>query len=201
MPTRPMATAPLDNPRTPDPAADAAFDALFRAHYAALCRFVLPFVRSRAVAEELVQDLFFAIWQRPDRGAAPELTRTYLYTAARNRAISYLRRERLQDQWAAGEAAAGRTERTAGDDLEQAELESVVYRAIDELPPRCRLVFTMHRQQRLTYAAIAEALQISVKSVEAHMGRALTHLRAALGPYLASSVLLAVEALVRRLPA
>ena len=185
----------------PDHAGDAAFDALFRAHYAALCRFVLPFVRSRAVAEELVQDLFFAIWQRPDRGAAPEITRTYLYTAARNRAISYLRRERLQERWAAGEVAAGPSEDaggSAGADLEQAELESAVHRAIDELPPRCRLVFKMHRQQLLTYTAIAETLQISVKSVEAHIGRALTHLRKALGPYLVPSLLVALETLNRR---
>jgi RNA polymerase sigma-70 factor (ECF subfamily) len=179
-------------PALPDPAGDAAFDVLFRSNYAALCRFVLPFVRSRAVAEELVQDLFFAIWQRPDRGAAPEISRTYLYTAARNRAISYLRHERIQERWAAGEVVADRAELGADDDLQQAELESAVYRAIDELPPRCRLVFTMHRQQRLTYAAIAEALQISVKSVEAHIGRALAHLRAALGPYLAPSALLAI---------
>jgi RNA polymerase sigma-70 factor, ECF subfamily len=183
----------------PDPAGDAAFDALFRAHYAALCRFVLPFVRSRAVAEELVQDLFFAIWSRPDRGVAPEITRTYLYTAARNRAISHLRRERLQDRWVAGQGqvAAHLSVHAASDDLEQAELESVVHRAIDELPPRCRLVFTMHRQQRLTYGAIAEALQISVKSVEAHIGRALAHLRTSLGPYLAPLAALAVESLTR----
>src|SRR5689334_8256180 len=115
------------HPPSPDSAGNAAFDALFRAHYAALCRFVLPFVRSRAVAEELVQDLFFALWQRPDQGSAPEINRSYLYTAARNRAISYLRHERLQERWVAGELAAGQIGPDAGADVEQAELESAVF--------------------------------------------------------------------------
>jgi RNA polymerase sigma-19 factor, ECF subfamily len=73
----------------------AEFEALFRTHYAALCDFVYGYVRSRAVAQELVQDLFLRLWERVGTPAAA-LAASYLYTAARNRALGYLRRERAR---------------------------------------------------------------------------------------------------------
>ena len=66
----------------------AAFEALFRAHYAPLCDYVYGYVRSRAVAQELVQDLFLRLWELAPTTAAT-LGASYLYTAARNRALGH----------------------------------------------------------------------------------------------------------------
>src|SRR6266480_1697753 len=83
----------------------AAFEALFRTHYSPLCDYVYGYVRSRAVAQELVQDLFLRLWERAGTPAST-LAAAYLYTAARNRAVDHLRREQVATAWAKSPAGA-----------------------------------------------------------------------------------------------
>ena len=176
---------PLPLPPASDDGAEAAFDALFRAHHAGMCSFVHHIVRSRPVAEELVQDVFVRIWERPDGGRSPLVTRAYLYVAARNAALSHVRRERMHASWVERESAGEHVVLGAGAELELEELSIALCEAIDRLPERTRLVFTMHRQQELSYAEIAGILGLSVKTVEAQMGRALRLLRNSLGAFVA----------------
>jgi RNA polymerase sigma-19 factor, ECF subfamily len=155
---------------------EAAFEALFRALAPGLCALVARYVRSRPVAEEIVQDLFFDLWTRRAELAVEQALPAYLFTAARNRALNHLKRERrivpLPD--------AGRTDDdpdgaapTESQLLDALELQD----AIHQLPPRCRLIFTLNRQQDLTYGEIAKSLGLSIKTVETQMGRALKALR------------------------
>ena len=74
------------------------FAALFRERYPELCHFVLQFVRSRPVAEELVQDLFLRIWERRQTWEEELPSRSYLYQAARNRALDHLKHERIAER-------------------------------------------------------------------------------------------------------
>lgn len=172
----------------------AVFDALFRAHFAELAAFTYRFVRSRAVAEELVQDLFLAVWERgsadPPFLAPGAVTRSYLFSAARNRAVSWLRRERVQLAWADRESlrAPHVEPGDAAQVVEGEELEAAVARAIETLPERCRLVFQLNRQHGMSYAEVAEALGVTVKAVEANMGRALVGLRRSLAPFLVAAI-------------
>jgi RNA polymerase sigma-70 factor (ECF subfamily) len=71
------------------------------------------------------------------------------------------------------------------EDYERKELMVAVQQAIELLPPRCKLVFALHRQDGLTYSEIADVLDISTKTVETQIGRALKFLRKILKPYLA----------------
>lgn len=159
--------------------AQAGFEALFRAHYAGLVRFATRLVDSRMEAEELVQDVMFKVWERQDQLAVGDELKTYLYRATRNHALNLLRRRRLERIWQSNlpseEPSVGPLE---ADD--STAMEVAVRRAIDALPDRCREVFLLSREQSLTYAAIAETMGISVKTVETQMGRALKALRASL---------------------
>lgn len=165
---------------------ESEFARLFRANYADLCSFVQSYVESRPIAEELVQELFLNAWERNG-----PITRSYLFTAARNGAISHLRRERLHARWAQrtrDEDSNKAHERPAAEaDVEYAALCERVDAEIARLPERCRLVFTMNRQQNLSYAEIAGLLGVSVKAVEAQMGRALRALRDNVLPLLVTS--------------
>jgi RNA polymerase sigma-70 factor (family 1) len=163
----------------------AAFDALVAENCERLCRFVYRYVGSREESEDIVQEVFLAIWQRgyewEGRDPLP-----FLYKAARNRAISRARHEAVHDRWqrqasTADEPAAAEIDA----DLADAELDDALGRAIDKLPERCRLVFTMSREQGLSHAEIARILGLSQKTVESHIWRALTSLRASLAPFLA----------------
>ena len=154
---------------------EPAFEALFRALAPGLCALVTRYVGSRAVAEEIVQDLFLELWTRRTELAIDQSIAAYLFTAARNRALNHLKRERrlvdLTPTMRPGESdpnAPGEAEL-----LDALELQD----AIAQLPARCRLIFTLNRHQDLSYTEIATSLGLSVKTVETQMGRALRALR------------------------
>jgi RNA polymerase sigma-70 factor, ECF subfamily len=156
---------------------EGAFDAVFRAHYPSLVGMAEGMLRSRAVAEEIVQDVMLALWRRRDSLPVEESLKAYLFRATRNRALNHLRHARVERQ---GEPyAAGPTMKapTAPSLLVEEEIDLAVRQAIGELPERCREVFELSRVHGLRYAEIASTLGISVKTVEAQMGKALRLLR------------------------
>ncbi len=162
-----------------------AFDALFRAWYAPLVRVAEAILRERAPAEEVVQDVMLELWRRRDRLPDTESPRAYLYRATRNRALNHIRRRRLERR---GEpvliAASARVSAAADADVDASELDTAIRAAIEALPDRCREIFEMSRVGGLKYADIAELLGISVKTVEAQMGKALRSLRESLATWL-----------------
>jgi RNA polymerase sigma-70 factor (ECF subfamily) len=167
---------------------DAEFEALFRAHYAPLCAFASRMVGSRAVAEELVQEVFLYLWDHRATWSAHTSVRTYLFTAARNATLNYLRREKLEERATRADegtiALFTRTQIEIEREVALAEFERAVKRAIAQLPQRCGEVYALSREQNLSYSEIGELLGISPKTVEVHMGRAFKLLRKHLAPYL-----------------
>lgn len=182
--------APMAAESAPSAPDDPAwFEEVFRAHYGALCTYVHRLVGSPAAAEDVVQDLFVSVWERREewraRGAS---LRPVLYIAARNRAFNVLKRRRIEDR---SQQVLGVDERAvpmADETLRWGEMKGAIDRAIDALPEQCRLIFTLSRRDGMTYGQIARALEISVKTVETQMGRALKALRARLGVHLAASL-------------
>ena len=162
------------------------WDTALEAYYVELCEYVLRLVGSADAAQDLVHDLFLRLWDTRGPRDAVRLTRPYLYTAARNAALKYLRHQRVVDAW---------VERASREDVPSAdtpsdlclqrELEDAVARAIAELPTRCREIFLLRRRDQLSYQEIAAQAGISLGTVKCHMWRAMVLLREKLGPYLA----------------
>jgi len=193
------------DPLEPDqaPALPAAgittFDGLFRDAYPGLFRFAYRLVNSRELAEEVVQDVFFDLWRRRDVVDPCSVARAYLYTATRHAAISAIRRARVEARAAIrDDVGVGTTHGVVGpnaaETVEASDLDTAIARAVETLPERCRLVYTLSRREQLSYAAIAAALGISVKTVEAQMARAFRILRTRLAPYLTALLLAALHA-------
>lgn len=161
-----------------------AFDAIFREHYPSAVAVAERIAGERAVAEELAQDVMLELWRRRESISVDESLRAYIVRAARNRALNHLRHERMKVRTLPH--AAGRTvsQPDAPSRLAEAEIESAVREAVDSLPERCREIFELSRGQGLKYAEIAGTLGISVKTVEAQMGKALRTLRERLAPWL-----------------
>src|SRR5262245_51008621 len=163
----------------------AAFEAAFRAWYGELCSFVRPQMGSAHAAEEIVQEVFLRVWRARASLDPEQSLRAYLYRAARNTALNQLKRRRLETRWLIEAAAAPAPLAVDADQETQVnELQTALQNALESLPERCRLVFTMSRHQGLTYAEIATALGISVKTVETQIGRALKLLRSRLLAFL-----------------
>lgn len=151
-----------------------------------MCRFAARFLDSASHGEELVQDLFLWVWQRSPVIDESTPSRAYLYRAARNAALNRLRHARIEERWF-DEQPLVEVEATPASDFDHSELVDAVRAAVERLPKGCRLVYTMSRQEGLTYQEIAGALELSVKTVEAQMARAFRLLRKALAPHLSAS--------------
>ena len=161
----------------------AAFEELFRAMHAPLCEVADSYVQSQAIAEEIVQDLFFAIWMKRDRLPNVGSLQAYLFTAARNRSLHHLRHRAMVRRWTswvgsgADVAGVAASPLSADDALEADERRAMVRQAIDRLPPRARLALVLQRDHEMSQAEIAEAMDISLKAVEKLLASARQKLR------------------------
>lgn len=162
----------------------SAFDAIFRAHYAELVRLAAGMLRDVAVAEELVQDVMLELWRRRESLAVTDSLRAYLLQSTRNRALNQLRHLRVERLGEPRARGASSTPASALAELVETEIDVALQAAVAELPGRCRHVFELSRGQGLRYAEIAEVMGISVKTVEAQMGKALRILRERLANWL-----------------
>lgn len=161
-----------------------AFDAIFRAQYARLVGLAESMLSDRGTAEEITQDVMLELWRRRETLAIETTLKGYLVRAVRNRALNHIRHQKVVRR-AEPLAAAEVTPVPPPDkDLGLTEIDSAVRSAVAELPPRCREVFELSRAQGLSYAEIAQTMEISVKTVEAQMGKALRTLRERLAPWL-----------------
>ncbi len=162
----------------------AIVEALFRRYHRSLVGFAYRYVRSRDIAEELVQEVFLDLWERWEQGQRLDTPKAYLFTAVRNAATSYLRHQGVVQRFEPETIALFSRHGPSPDSaVHSADFSAAFERAIARLPERCRLVFTLSREQGLTYAEIAALLDISTKTVDTQMGRAYKALRKALAPY------------------
>lgn len=144
-------------------------------------------MRSRAIAEELVQDVMLELWKRRELLADESSPQAYLFQAMRNRALNHIRHERVARQGEPHATRSGVVDSTAHSLVVEDEISVALRRAVDGLPNRCREVFELSRTHGLRYSEIASVLGISVKTVEAQMGKALRTLREELAPWLPES--------------
>lgn len=163
---------------------DGAYEAIFRQWYAPLVATTAVLLRDRGPAEEVVQDVLLELWRRRATFTLETSLRAYLFQATRNRALNFLRRQRVEARGEPTIAANLPTPEPADSEVREAELAVAIQSAIAGLPDRCREVFELSRIQGLKYAEIAAELGISVKTVEAQMGKALRVMREKLAPWL-----------------
>ena len=161
---------------------EAAFEAMFRAYYDPLCRYVAAYLGSRDAAEDAVQGVFARIWEDRAHWAVGDV-RHYLYVAVRRRAISQIRRTAVRRRAAPLlilEESVGATRAPADAEFEAEELWRRLERALAALPPRTRAAFVLSRREGLSYREVALRMTISPKTVGVHIGRALAVLRKAM---------------------
>lgn len=162
-----------------------AFEMLFRTYYQPLCNYAYTYVQDRDEAEEIVQATFLNIWEKRNNLAIHTGVKPYLYAMVRNACLNVLKHEKIKQQHAAMEmAVADRSVESTTRTVMAMELETRIYQAMDKLPEQCRLVFKLSRFEELKYGEIAEQLNISVKTVENQMGKALRIMREQLKDYL-----------------
>lgn len=163
---------------------EGAYDSVFRTWYPTLVRVAGALLHDMDAAEEVAQEVMLELWRRRHVMDAGLSLRAYLLRSVRNRSLNHLRHLKVRRDTESDVEALYDAPLAADQPIVAKELAQAVKMALDELPPRCRQVFDLSRVHGLKYAEIAEALDISQKTVEAQMGKALRVLRERLAAWL-----------------
>ncbi len=159
------------------------FEILFRSHYGMLVNFANSFLQDLDSAQEIVQDVFIRLWEKRAEVDPQKSVKSYLYSSVRNRSLNYIRdHKKFRNEYLDIEQAldAEFAVEIAG----KSNLEERIEQALQKLPPKCRQIFEMSRFEEKKYKVIAGELNISPKTVEAQMSKALRIMRAELQDYL-----------------
>lgn len=164
---------------------EAAFEQVFKVHFKNLHAYACTIIREETAAEEVVQNVFFKLWERSKGLSISGSVAAYLYRSVYNESLNYLKHRKVQSVYQQHINHTMKNENdTAGKKLSLKELEGKLATALSELPEQCRTIFQLSRFEELRYKEIADRLGISVKTVENQMGKALKILRTKLVEFL-----------------
>ncbi len=164
---------------------EQVFGELFKQWYKALCNYALRFTGNDTdEAEELVQQVFMKIWEK--RSQLPDIVsmKAYLYRAVHNSGVNHAVKQKRSVSLDQTHLQVAHTREEALPGLRTRELEKAIADALQKLPTQCRRVFELSRFEELKYKEIAEVMDISIKTVENQMGKALRIMREQLASYL-----------------
>lgn len=163
---------------------EAAFDFLFQQYYAGLCVFASKYTHDTDVSEELVQSVFCKIWDDRQKINIATSLKSYLFTSVRNRCLDFIKHQGIRLKVHQSIIEQYESLPDNADFYVVAELAEQIEKALELLPSNIRIIFELNRFDGLTYKEIAERLNISPKTVEANMSKALKFLREELKDYL-----------------
>lgn len=149
------------------------FDAYFRKLYLPLGMYALKIVEDAQEAEDIVEDAFMKVWQRIENGYNIENFQAYMYRSVRNECISFLRHKK---EFVEFENIPEIDDET----IDTSERDAKIWKAIEELPEKCREIFLLSKRDGLSNEEIAIEMGISVKTVKNQMTKAFSRLREAL---------------------
>ncbi len=147
---------------------EIAFRNLFELFAPGLSRFSFSILKSKELSEEAISDVFFKVWVHRDKLSGIENFKAYLFTSARNTALNYLDKEKrgkaiqLEDLSVSLQI----NEICPESELISKELKAAISKAIDHLPERCKLIYSLAKIEQLKYKEIAQILDISVKTID-----------------------------------
>lgn len=164
---------------------EKAFEDLFKSFFAELSFYAVRFVEDLDSAEEIVQDIFFNIWDNRAKLNVNTSIKSYLYTTVKNTCLNLIKHKKVENKY-----REYFSRELQSDELDESKwmntdnLQFTIKNAINKLPSQRRKIFTMSRFDEMTYKQIASKLDISVKTVENQMGSALKFLRKELKDFL-----------------
>lgn len=168
---------------------EEAFRILFYNYFPSLCVFAGRYVDDKESCEDIVQDTFLKIWKKRKSLEINTSARNFLVTSVKNSCIDHLRKRETEENYRVYHAGSQGNMYTSEDIYSITELEELINASLTKLPENIRAVFEMNRFEGKSYSQIAQERNISVKTVEAHMSKALNSLRRELKDYLPFTML------------
>jgi RNA polymerase sigma-70 factor (ECF subfamily) len=170
------------------------FEQLFKSHFTPLCMFSRKYVNDLDVAKDIVHNVFIDLWDKRETVDFSKPMKSYLFTSVHNRSLNHVRDNKKFTRDLTPLEHAESLENTDVNALKnEIELEEKLSTALNILPGKCKEVFMLSRFEGLKYKDIAEKLDISVKTVETQMTKALKMLREHLKDYLVLLILIIIS--------
>ena len=162
----------------------STFEKVFKMYYRELCFFAKKYVSDMDQAEEIVQDMFYIIWQNRENLNIKQSLKAYLFASTKNKCLKILRTKQYEEKYKnhIKQTDPGKVT-TPYEELNAKEINILIEETLRSLPKRTKEIFKMSRYEGLKYQEIAKKLSISVKTVEANMGKALKLFRIKLTEY------------------
>lgn len=154
-----------------------AFKTVFHLYQQGIFNFLLFKLKHAAIAEDLLQDVFLKLWQHRAALDENKSLQSYLYTIATHLSFNHHRNQQVKTNFLTAQPKEQHEHLSPLTLLEWKELNHTIAEAIQQLPEKVRVVFLMHRAEHRSYMEIALCLDISIKTVESHIGKALRLLR------------------------
>lgn len=166
---------------------EQVFELLYRKYFVRLCAFANKFLFDPQLSEEVVQDVFFNLWKNRKNIKDDGTIKSYLFQSIHNKSINQLERQKVinKNSELIRFVYANSSEFDVHESLLAKELQKRSSEIIENLAPQCRKIFMMSRTLGKTHHEIADELQISIKTVETQISRALKKLRSELSEYMA----------------
>lgn len=157
------------------------FKDTFLKHYDALCSYAFKYVRSFSISEDIVQDIFYELWKKRKDIDLTIPLKPLLYRLIKNRSIDYLRKVQYEEDKLKAIDPLDHYVRNMiinqEDDFHLNQLKEEITTGIKLLPEQCKRVFILSRFDGLKNKEIAEQLDISIKTVEKHISKAIMEIR------------------------
>ena len=153
---------------------ERSYEELFRKYYAPLCKLIFRIVKDKALAEDIVQEVFVKLWEKRAEYKIETSLKSYIYRAAMNASYNHLEKLNRYPKLSIEDTSLELVDDLSIENQLQAkELELKIEHALTKLPTACKEVFLLSRYEGFSYKEIAETLGISIKTVENQMGKAL----------------------------
>jgi RNA polymerase sigma-70 factor (ECF subfamily) len=158
-----------------------AFESLFRSSYSSLVKYATTILKDYDTAEEIVQDLFYRLWKERQKMTIESSLNGYLFRSVYNRCLHHIDHQKVVQRHQSDMKYSGGYDspETPLQAVQFGELQEKIASTLEQLPDRCGEIFYLNRFEGLKYKEIADRLSISVKTVEANIGRALKEFRKA----------------------
>lgn len=153
-----------------------AFHELFKEYYSPLVGYALKYVQRQEEAEDLVQDIFIALWESDTLFKNEIVLRAYLYQSLKNRSLNHIKHQRVKRQYVEVKKTEEQSLEPLNFDMMEEEVYRLLLKAVKSLPPRCREVFELHLEG-LKNREIATQLKISELTVKSQKSKAVQILR------------------------
>jgi RNA polymerase sigma-70 factor, ECF subfamily len=161
------------------------FDYTFNHYYSGLCAFSMQYLNDKDAVEDLVQDFFVYLWMEGPRLQILHSLKSYLFSSIRNRCLDIQKHQSVHERYKKHYLNSANVSDNISDyHLVESELNVLIMRSMDKLPPRCREIFNLSRVQGLSNQQISEQLNLSKRTVELQISNALKNLRLELSDYL-----------------